>query len=76
MRILIQPPEADGGAHHVGDEVRRALEILARAAVKTDGGGTVSSDQGVTGVLVLSSDGDASRALQTLAQAGIKASAG
>jgi hypothetical protein len=76
MRILIQPPEANSGAHHVGDEVRRALDVLNRAFIKTDGGGTVSSDGGVTGVLVLSSEGDASRALERLAQAGIKASAG
>ena len=74
MRILIQPPEDNVGAHHVGDEVRKALEVLNAAYIKTEGGGTLAGDGVVTGVVMLRSEADASRALAVLDKAGIKAS--
>jgi hypothetical protein len=76
MRILIQPPDHNAEARHVGDEVRKALEILHGALIKTEGGGTVASDGTVTGVIMVNSDDDAPKALDALAQAGIKASIG
>ncbi len=76
MRILIEPPNDTAGARHAGDEVRKALETLQAAFIKTEGGGTVSSEGAVTGVVVVSSDDDAPKALDALAQAGIKASIG
>ena len=74
MRILIQPPEDAAGGHHVGDEVRKALEVLNAAYIKTEGGGTLASEGAVTGVIVLRSEDDASKALAVLVEAGIKAS--
>ncbi|HLI82147.1 MAG TPA: hypothetical protein VKV03_19300 [Candidatus Binataceae bacterium] len=76
MRILIQPPDDTAGAHHAGDEVRKALETLQAAFIRTEGGGTVSSDGAVTGVIVVSSDNDAPKALDALGKAGIRASIG
>jgi hypothetical protein len=76
MRILIEQSDHTAGGLHTGDEVRKALEILQASFIKTEGGGTVSSDGAVTGVIVVSSDGDAPKALDALAQAGIKASIG
>jgi hypothetical protein len=74
MRILIEPPDDSSGAYHVGDEVRRALEVLNAAYIHHEGGGTVSSDGVVTGIIMLRSEGDLSKALATLQRAGIKAS--
>jgi hypothetical protein len=74
MRILIQPPEDTAGGRHVGDEVRKALEALNAAYIQTEGGGTLASDGAVTGVIMLRSEDDASKALAVLAQAGINAS--
>ena len=76
MRILIQPPDQASGARHAGEEVSKALEVLSAAYIKTEGGGTVSSDGTVTGVVVVSSDDDGPKALEALARAGIRASIG
>ncbi len=74
MRILIEP---DPGIQlNVGNEVRRALEVLHAAYILTDGGGTLQSGDRVTGVIMLRSDHDGPRALEVLARAGIKASIG
>lgn len=70
MRILIEP-DADAGVN-VGNEVRRSLEVLHAALILTDGGGTLHSGDKVTGVIMLRSDQDASKALEALARAGIK----
>lgn len=75
MRILIESPD-HSEARHAGDEVRKALETLQAAFIKTEGRGTVSSDGAVTGVVVVSSDDDAPQALEALEKAGIKASIG
>jgi hypothetical protein len=75
MRILIEPPDHIAGAPHAGDEVRKALEILQAAYIKTEGG-TITSDGTVTGVIVVSSDDDGSDALEALGKAGIRASIG
>jgi hypothetical protein len=74
MRILIQPPDDTSGAYHVGDEVRRALEVLNAAYIKNEGGGTVASDGVVSGIIMLRSEEDLSKALVVLVRAGIKAS--
>ena len=76
MRILIQPANHASGSRHAGEEVSKALEVLNAAYIKTEGGGTVTSDGIVTGVVVVSSDDDGLKALETLATAGIKASIG
>jgi hypothetical protein len=76
MRILIQPPNHASGARHVGDEVSTALEVLNAAYIKTEGGGTVTGDGAVMGVVVVSADDDGPRALEELAKVGIKASIG
>jgi len=82
MRILIQPPDHVSGARRVDEEVSKALEVLRDAFIKTEGGGTVSAgsivagDGAVTGVIVISSRDDASKALDALAKAGIRAALG
>jgi len=75
MRILLQPSNLNG-ARHAGDVVRDALEILQAAFIRTDGGGTVSSNGMTTGVVVISSDDNVPKALAALAKAGIRASIG
>jgi hypothetical protein len=74
MRILIEPPDDTSGAYHVGDEVRRALEVLNAAYIHHEGGGTIASDGVVTGVIMLRCEDDLSKALARLHRAGIKAS--
>jgi len=76
MRILIPAPHENANVHQMSDEVRRALDVLNAAYVKNDGGGTIESDGVVTGVVMLRSEDDAAKALEVLAQAGIKASIG
>jgi hypothetical protein len=76
MRILIQPPDHTSGAHHAADEVSKALEVLQSAFIRTEGGGTVTSNGTVTGVLVVSSNDDGPKAVDALAKAGIRASIG
>jgi len=76
MRIMIQPPDHTSGARHAGEEVSKALEVLNDAFIKTEGGGTMTGDGIVTGVVVLGSDDDAAKALDALGKAGIKASIG
>ena len=76
MRILIQPTDPTAGAHLVGDQVRRALDVLSRAHIKTEGGGTITGHDGITGIIMISDDADASDAIAALANAGIKASTG
>jgi len=76
MRILLQPADPNAAAHLVGDEVRRAFDVLQAAYIKTEGGGTMTSSDGVVGVLVLTSEADAPHAIAVLADAGIKASIG
>ncbi len=74
MRILIEPDP--GTEFNVSNEVRRALDVLHAAYILTDGGGTLQSGDQVTGVIMLRFDQDASKALEALARAGIKASIG
>jgi hypothetical protein len=76
MRILIQPPDPNAEAHLFGDEVRRALDVLSRAYVKTEGGGTVTGIDGITGIIMLTNAADRSNAIAILAEAGIRASIG
>jgi hypothetical protein len=76
MRILIEPPQAGADVHLASEEVRKALVVLAAAYIKTDGGGTIESDQRVTGVIVIKSDEDAPKAIEVLTQMGIKAAIG
>jgi hypothetical protein len=76
MRILIQPAPATGDVHSVSDEVRRALDVLDAAFIRTEGGGTIESDGIVTGVIVIKLDEDVTKALAVLRQAGITASIG
>lgn len=72
MRILIQPPHAADDIARASDEVHRALEVEA-AHIKTQGGGTIESEGSVTGVVVLRFDDDTEKAIEALAEAGIKA---
>jgi hypothetical protein len=76
MRIMLQPAWGPAEVHLASDEVRRALEVLSAAHIKTDGGGTIESDGVVTGVIVLRFEGDAPQALELLARAGITAAIG
>jgi hypothetical protein len=76
MRILIQPPRPTAEVHLVIDQVRRALDVLDAASIKTEGGGTIESDGIVTGVIVVKLDEDVAKAIAVLAQAGITASIG
>lgn len=76
MRILIRPADLNATTHLVGDEVRRALDVLSRAHIKTEGGGTITGHDGITGIIMISDDADASDAIAALANAGIKASTG
>ena len=76
MRILIEPPHAIAEVQRASDEVRKALEVLEAAHIKTQGGGTIESDSIVTGVLVLRTDDDADQAVEALARAGITARIG
>ncbi len=73
MRILIQPPHAADDIARASDEVHRALEVLEAAHIKTQGGGTIESEGSVTGVVVLRFDDDTEKAIEALAEAGIKA---
>ena len=66
MRIVLQPAWGPAEVHLASDEVRKALEALSAAYVKTDGGGTIESDGVVTGVIVLRFEGDATEALEIL----------
>ena len=74
MRILIHLSEETADVHRMSDEVRKVLDVLNAAYIKTDGGGTIESYGIVTGVVVLRSADDAGKALEVLARAGIKAS--
>jgi hypothetical protein len=71
MRIVIQTNGRDHAA--LSCEVRRAIGVLRNAYIPTDGGGTISSDDGEFGAIILRHEGDAVKALETLTQAGIKA---
>ena len=76
MRILIEPPHVIADVQRASDEVRRAMEVLDAAHIKTQGGGTIESDSVVTAVLVLRFDDDAVKAVEALARAGIEARIG
>jgi len=56
MRILIHPANPAGDAQPVSEDVRRALKILSDSFIKTEGGGTISSDGHVDGVIMISFD--------------------
>ncbi len=71
MRIIIQAAAAD---RDIGDEVRRAIEVLRIALILVSGGGTVERDGTAYGVILLSSSNDAALALEVLTTAGIVAS--
>ena len=76
MRILIRQPQTVADVCLASAEVRKALQVLEGVQVKTDGGGTIESDGCVTGVVVIKLDSEVTKALEALAQAGIKASMG
>ena len=76
MRILIHPSDLTAEAHQVSDEVRRALNILSDALIRTEGGGTISGADGVAGVVMLTADREVDQAIGVLAEAGIRASRG
>ena len=74
MRILIHPREDAEGGNNLGDDVRKALEVLRTAYIDTEGGGTVGSNGTATGVVMIRHDSDLAKALATLSKAGIRAS--
>ena len=59
----------------VEPDVRRAIEVLRSANIPTDGGGTIGTEGHAIGAIILRNDADVATALETLARAGIKASA-
>lgn len=76
MRILIRQPQAVADVCLASAEVRKALEVLEAVHIATEGGGTIESVACVMGVVVIKLDSEVTKALETLAQAGIKASTG
>ncbi len=74
MRIVIQP--TDGKGSLVADsELRYAMQVLRTASILVAGGGIVGHAGEWVGVILLRSEADSARALETLAGVNIKASA-
>jgi hypothetical protein len=75
MRILIQPPNySEGGQAELGREIGRAIELLRRAYIPTDGSGTVGYNGDMFAALILRRGQDGTRAVHALKKAGIRAS--
>jgi hypothetical protein len=73
MRLSI-PPTNGEGPNAVDLELQKALKVLREAHIQVDGRGIVGLDGESFGAVILRHESEAKKALETLGQAGVKAS--